>query len=176
MNQTIYLGGGCFWCVEAIFQRVPGVTALESGYSGGDYDTATYAEVSTGATKHVETVRVDFDDERIILDQILLVFFKTHDPTSLNQQGADKGPQYKSIVYTTSEDQLTKTVDFVEKLERKNIFTQPIVTEVVMLKNFYKAEEYHQDFYNQNPDYGYCSTVINPKLAKLETLLKSELS
>jgi peptide-methionine (S)-S-oxide reductase len=171
MQQSIVLAGGCFWCTEAVFNRVPGVVEVISGYSGGGHDTATYEEVSSGETGHAECIKVVFDDEQVTLKKLLTLFFGTHDPTTLDQQGADKGSQYRSAIFYMSDEQEQVIKETINDLEAGHVFTNPIVTEVRAFKTFYPAEDYHQDFYTNNPDYGYCQVVINPKLSKLAKLL-----
>ena len=172
MQQSILLAGGCFWCTEAVFKRVTGVVEVISGYSGGSHDTATYEEVSSGATGHAECIKVIFDDELVSLKKLLTIFFGTHDPTTLDQQGADRGTQYRSAIFYMSEEQHEIVREVINDLEAGHVFTNPIVTEVKEFKTFYPAEDYHQDFYSNNKDYGYCQVVINPKLKKLEHILE----
>jgi peptide-methionine (S)-S-oxide reductase len=171
MQQSIVLAGGCFWCTEAVFKRVPGVIEVVSGYSGGGHDTATYEEVSSGETGHAECIKVVFDDEQVTLKKLLTLFFGTHDPTTLDQQGADKGSQYRSAIFYMSDKQEQVIKETINDLEAGHVFTNPIVTEVKSFKTFYPAEDYHQNFYANNPNYGYCQVVINPKLSKLAKLL-----
>lgn len=173
MRDTIYFAGGCFWCTEAAFQRVPGVEEVISGYSGGTHDTATYEEVSSGKTNHAETVAVTYESEQVSLEKLLKIFFTIHDPTTLNQQGADRGTQYRSAIFYTQPKQEIIIKNFIQFLSSNNVFKNPIVTVVEQLKSFYRAEEYHQNFYNRNPEYGYCQIVINPKLNKLTETLNS---
>lgn len=157
--QTVYFGGGCFWCTEAIFQRVPGVVGVASGYSGGIKENPTYQEVSNGNTGHAEVLEVNYDPEKITFKDLLDVFFETHDYTSLNKQGADEGTQYRSIILYTNEDQKKEIDGYISKLEN-------CVTEVKKFEKFYKAEEYHQNYYNNNQNAPYCKLVIAPKLEK----------
>jgi peptide-methionine (S)-S-oxide reductase len=165
----IYFGGGCFWCIEAVFQRVKGVVLVESGYTGGDTRTPNYDQVSTGTSGHAEVVKVGYDPSVIDLNILLDIFFTVHDPTTLNQQGADKGTQYRSAIFVSDTLQYDIVQKKIQSLTEKQIFAHPIVTEVKQLDNFYIAEGYHQNFYNQNQKYGYCEVVINPKLNKLRT-------
>lgn len=167
MTETIVFGGGCFWCMEAVFQLLKGVISVESGYSGGVKENPTYEEVCSGKTGHAEVIRVVFDPEQIEFQDLLSVFFTTHDPTTRNQQGSDVGEQYRSVIYFTEEFQKQKIVDFINKIKAEKVFKDPILTEVKPLKNFYIAEEYHINYYRNNPGVGYCQVVINPKLAKL---------
>lgn len=163
--QTIVLGGGCFWCTEGIFQRVPGVSKVVSGYAGGSKENPTYEEVSSGSTGHAEVISVEFDSDVVKLSRILELFFLLHDPTTLNRQGADIGTQYRSAVYFTEPTQESVVKEAIELASKE--YENPIVTEVKVLDKFYKAEDYHQDFYNQNQGNPYCQLVINPKLSKL---------
>jgi peptide-methionine (S)-S-oxide reductase len=163
--EVIFLGGGCFWCIEAVFQRVKGVKSAVPGYAGGETDNPTYEEVSTGDTGHAEVVRVKFDPNIVTLEQILKVFFLAHDPTTLNRQGADVGTQYRSIILYTDEDQ-KRTINTVLE-EIGSDYEEPIVTEIKELGDFYEAEEYHKDYYKRNPNAGYCRFVIKPKLEKV---------
>jgi peptide-methionine (S)-S-oxide reductase len=165
-TQKIVVGGGCFWCVEAVLQRLPGVKKLVSGYSGGHVKNPTYEQICTKTTGHAEVVQVEFDPSQVKLDTVLDVFFVSHDPTTLNRQGGDEGPQYRSVVYYANEEQ--KKAAEAAKERAKKEWTDPIVTEVSPLKEFYAAEDYHQNYYNLNKDRNpYCSYVIAPKLRKL---------
>lgn len=164
-EQSIILGGGCFWCVEAVYRRIPGVISAESGYAGGHVEHPTYQQVCTGQTGHAEVVRITFDADQVSLDEILETFWKAHDPTTLNRQGADVGPQYRSSIMVSDEKQ--RAVAERIKAEAQPRFSDSIVTEIVAAGTFYPAEEYHQDFYDSNPRQGYCRMVIEPKLKKL---------
>lgn len=165
-TQKIVIGGGCFWCVEAVFQRVDGVKKIVSGYSGGHVKNPTYEQICSKDTGHAEVVRVDFDPSVLKLDTLLDVFFASHDPTTPNQQGADKGPQYRSVIFYANEEQ--KKAAEAAKVRAKKEWSAPIVTEVSPLKEFYAAEDYHQNYYNLNKNRNpYCSVVIAPKLRKL---------
>lgn len=166
--ETITLGGGCFWCVEAVFQRVMGVEKVISGYSGGKIANPTYKEVTSGLTGHAEVVQITFDPKVIGLEKILEVFFKTHDPTTLNRQGADVGTQYRSVIFYHNEKQRQIAQNIINRLSEEKIWDKPIVTELSPLKAFYKAEDYHQNYYNRNPAQGYCQFVIVPKLEKFK--------
>jgi peptide-methionine (S)-S-oxide reductase len=178
--EIIYFGGGCFWCIEAIFSRLRGVESVISGYAGGRRPNPSYEQVTTGVTGHAEVVEVKFDSDQVSLEQLLEVFWATHDPTSLNRQGADEGTQYRSIILTTSEEQQEQTEK--SKLELQNTLSShtPVVTEIEPLTEFYTAEQYHQKYYDRQPNAPYCSFVIGPKLEKLEAkfahLLKAEYS
>jgi peptide-methionine (S)-S-oxide reductase len=169
------LGGGCFWCTEAVFQELEGVEHVESGYAGGDVPDPTYQAVCSGGTGHAEVVRVHFDPSLISYRDILEVFFLTHDPTTPNQQGADVGTQYRSAIFSHSPEQREIAEELITELENNGVFDRPIVTEVTDLDTFYPAEEYHQDFYRRNPNQGYCMVVINPKLAKLRKAFADKL-
>jgi peptide-methionine (S)-S-oxide reductase len=164
-TELATLGGGCFWCVEAVYERIEGVISAISGYAGGSKANPTYEEVTTGATGHAEVVQIEYDPSIISYDEVLDIFWKAHDPTTLNRQGADVGTQYRSIILYHDEGQR-------ETAERSlanaaSDFKDSIVTEIKPLEDFYPAEGYHQDFYDQNPRYGYCRIVITPKLKKL---------
>ncbi len=167
MTREIILGGGCFWCIEAVFRRVNGVKEAVSGYSGGNRENPTYEQVCSGATGHAEVVRVVYDDEVITLDEILDIFFAVHDPTTPNRQGADVGTQYRSIVFYENEDEKKAIENAIQKAQQN--YQNKIVTEVVPKQTFYKAEEYHQNYYDLNPYQGYCQMVIQPKVQKFLT-------
>jgi peptide-methionine (S)-S-oxide reductase len=167
-NEKATLGAGCFWCVEAIFQRVRGVLHVESGYSGGSVDNPTYQQVSGGRTGHAEVIRVTFDPEVISFETVLDVFWHTHDPTTLNRQGADVGPQYRSVIFYHDERQKAAAERSKERTQKAGLWDDPIVTEISPLINYYKAENYHQNYFNNNPNAGYCSIVIAPKVAKFK--------
>lgn len=164
--QFAYLGGGCFWCVEAVFERQPGILSVTSGYAGGSTEAPTYEEISTGKTGHAEIVQIEFDPAKISYQKIIDLFWEAHDPTTLNRQGADVGTQYRSIILTTDEEQARLARESLERAQPD--FRSPIVTEIVPLAKFYPAEEYHQDFYRRNPTHPYNLAVIRPKLKKLE--------
>jgi methionine-S-sulfoxide reductase len=165
-NEVIVLGGGCFWCTDATISLMKGVADVTVGYAGGVTKDPTYEQVCTGTTGHAEVARVEFDPSVIPLEKILQVFFTMHDPTSLNRQGADFGTQYRSIILYTTDDQKKKVTDFIKKEQEE--FTKPIVTEVAKLDKFYKAEEYHQKYFQKNPDAGYCAFVVRPKVDKVK--------
>jgi peptide-methionine (S)-S-oxide reductase len=160
------LGGGCFWCMEAVFERLPGVISVTSGFAGGTTENPTYDQVCTETTGHAEVTEITFDPAKISYARLLEVFWQAHDPTTLNRQGADEGTSYRSIILYRSEKQ--KLIAEKSKLEAQNDFHHPIVTEIVPLKKFYKAEDYHQQYYDNNTSAGYCQVVIAPKLEKLE--------
>ena len=159
------LAGGCFWCLEAMFEELTGVQKVESGFSGGAAE-ATYKQVCTGETGHAEVIQVTFEPEQISFRDILTIFFATHDPTTLNRQGADVGTQYRSAVFYHSEDQKAATEEAIAYLEKEKVFDNPVVTEVNAFDAFVIAEDHHQNYYQQNKTQGYCQVVINPKLAK----------
>lgn len=171
-------GGGCFWCTEAIFLSLKGVSAVMPGYAGGDTPNPTYEQVCTGSTGHAEAIKIDYDPAFVAYKDLLEVFFSTHDPTTLNRQGNDVGTQYRSIVLTTSDEQRKEAEAFIEQLKKDEIFPDPIVTEIKPLDTFYPAEDYHRNYYANNKDKPYCQVVINPKLAKFKkkfaALLKTE--
>lgn len=173
-KQQAVLGGGCFWCLEAIFQRLKGVEKVESGYAGGD-NPATYKEVCTGRTGHAEAVRVTFDPSVITFRDLLTVFFATHDPTTLNRQGADMGTQYRSVIFCQDAAQKAEAEAMIAQLTKDKIFDKPIVTELAGAKPFYMAEDYHQDYYDNNRAQGYCQVVINPKIKKLRAQFADKL-
>ncbi len=168
--DTITLGAGCFWCTEAVFQRVNGVVSVESGYSGGKIANPTYREVTSGLTGHAEVVQVVFDPDVVSLVKVLEIFWRTHDPTTLNRQGADVGTQYRSAVFYHNRQQRETAEKLKAALSNAGIWKNPIVTEVTAFEAFYKAEEYHQNYYKQNPNQPYCQFVIVPKLEKFEKL------
>jgi peptide-methionine (S)-S-oxide reductase len=167
-EQTAVFGGGCFWCTEAVFQRLNGVTHVESGYMGGRADQATYRQVCDGDTGHVEVVRVTFDSEQISYRDLLDVFFAVHDPTTLNRQGNDSGEQYRSVIFYNDEEQRRIAEDTIAELTAEKAFPDTIVTAVEPAEEFHVAETYHQNYYNENSRQPYCMFVISPKLAKLE--------
>jgi peptide-methionine (S)-S-oxide reductase len=164
---TATLAGGCFWCTEAVFQRLRGVESVVSGYTGGERANPTYEEVCTGRTGHAEAVEVTFDPAQISYKDLLGVFFQTHDPTTLNRQGADVGTQYRSAIYYHDEEQKETAERVIRELNDSKQFDGPIVTEISPAGEYYVAEDYHTDFYNRNREYGYCRVVIDPKVQKL---------
>jgi peptide-methionine (S)-S-oxide reductase len=168
-------GGGCFWCVEAIFERINGVISVESGYSGGDLKNPTYRQVTTGTTGHAEVVQIKFDPAVIGFSDLLEVFFTTHDPTTMNRQGADVGTQYRSIVLYHNEAQRQQAEKAIRELDRAGIWSDPIVTTVEPFEAFYSAEAYHQEYYENYPGQGYCRVVIQPKVEKFEKVFKEIL-
>lgn len=174
--QTATFGSGCFWCVEAIFQEVKGVSDVQSGYMGGEKPNPTYKEVCTGTTGYAEVIQLKYDSDIISFDELLEIFWQTHDPTTLNQQGADKGTQYRSVVFFHSEEQKAKALAYKKALNEAKIWDNPIVTEITAADVFYKAEASHQDYYNANKsENSYCSFVITPKVEKFKKLFKDKL-
>lgn len=168
MLETATFAGGCFWCTEAIFKKLKGVEEVISGYSGGRVDNPTYEEVSSGDTGHAEAIQVKFDPSVISYEQLVEIFFKLHDPTTLNQQGADIGEQYRSAIFYHDEKQREIAEKVMEKFEKEKVYDDPIVTEITEYSNFYKAEDYHQDYYENNKNSNpYCRIVIDPKIIKL---------
>ena len=166
--EMITLGGGCFWCTEAVFQRLKGVEKVVSGYAGGIIQNPTYRQICSGTTGHAEVVQVYFRPDVISLMDILEVFFSTHDPTTLNRQGADAGPQYRSAIFYTQESQKEIARNLKRELDGSGVFENPIVTEITPFSNFYPAEDYHQEYYNLNGMQPYCQFVIKPKVDKLK--------
>jgi peptide-methionine (S)-S-oxide reductase len=167
-ERTITLGGGCFWCTEAVFVRVRGILDVESGYCNGQVPNPTYEQVCAGNTGHVEVVRLRYDDSVIALRNVLEIFFTVHDPTTLNRQGNDVGTQYRSGIYTESEDDASLARAYIRDLSEARAFTAPIVTEVQPLTMYSTAEAYHQDYFEHHPHQGYCAFVVAPKVHKLE--------
>lgn len=164
----ITLGGGCFWCTEAVFVRVRGVVDVQSGYSNGQLERPSYEQVCSGSTGHNEVVRLTYDPAEVGLRQLLEIFFATHDPTTLNRQGNDVGTQYRSAIYFSTPEQKLEAELLIAELEQAAVFHGPIVTEVLPLANYWPAEDYHQDYYAQHPNQGYCAFVVGPKVAKLQ--------
>ncbi|MCS6796346.1 MAG: peptide-methionine (S)-S-oxide reductase MsrA [Raineya sp.] len=173
--EVATLGAGCFWCVEAVFQRIKGVVKVESGYSGGKTENPTYKEVCSGNTGHAEVCQITFDKNQISFTEILEIFFGTHDPTTLNRQGNDVGTQYRSVIFYHNEEQKKIAEKVIQTLTQEKVFSSPIVTEVTPFTKFYKAEDYHQNYYNNNPTQGYCYFVIRPKIEKLQKVFKAKL-
>jgi peptide-methionine (S)-S-oxide reductase len=164
---TATLAGGCFWCLEAVFLRLRGVQRVESGYAGGHVDQPTYRAVCSGTTGHAEVVQIDFDPQVITYAELLEVFFAIHDPTTLNRQGADVGTQYRSAIFYHDDAQKQEAERVIRELAGQKIWDDAIVTEVVPLTKFYPAEDYHREYYDRNPEQGYCQVVISPKVSKL---------
>ena len=180
MNKTEKMmkatfGSGCFWCTEAVFELVNGVQSVVSGYAGGTTENPTYEEICTGSTGHAEVVQITYDNEIISYEELLEIFWKTHDPTSLNRQGNDVGTQYRSGIFYHNEEQKQLAENYKTELVKSGAWDKPIVTEVVPLATFYKAEDYHQDYYEKNPNQGYCAFVIAPKIEKFEKVFKNKL-
>jgi peptide-methionine (S)-S-oxide reductase len=166
--ETATFAGGCFWCTEAVFRRLKGVDEVVSGYSGGRTENPTYEQVSSGDTGHAEAIQIKFDSSLISFEQLVEIFFKLHDPTTLNQQGADIGEQYRSAIFYHSEEQRKTAEKVMEQFEKDKVYDDPIVTEITEFTNFYKAEDYHQDYYeNSRNSNSYCRIVIDPKIQKL---------
>ena len=174
-TETITLGNGCFWCTEAIFQQVKGVIKVTSGYSGGHVVNPTYEQVCEKNTGHAEVLQVVFDSTQISVDEILEIFWQTHDPTTLNRQGNDVGPQYRSVVFYHNENQKARAEFFKKQLDASGAFSSKIVTAIEPFQNFYAAENYHQDYYNRNGNQPYCYFVIRPKLEKFEKAFKDKI-
>ena len=160
------LAGGCFWCTEAIYENVKGINQVESGYIGGNVENPSYELVCTGTTGHAEAVQITYDPKVISYEEILKIFFATHDPTTLNRQGADIGSQYRSAIFFHSKEQEKSAVDTVSNITKSKVWTDSIVTEIVPLSTFFKAEDYHQGYYQQNSEQMYCQVVITPKMEK----------
>jgi len=174
--ETATLGGGCFWCLEAVFQELRGVQSVVSGYAGGKVANPTYREVCGGRTGHAEVVQVQFDSEILSFEDLLKVFFAIHDPTTLNRQGADVGTQYRSAVFYHDDRQRRTVESVIRSLSEQQVFLNPIVTEVVPYRAFYPAEDYHQNYFRTNPEQMYCRVVISPKLAKFRKAFGNRVS
>ena len=175
MKELATFGAGCFWCTEAVFQRLKGVEQVVSGFSGGHIKNPAYREVVTGRTGHAEVTQITFDPALVSYETLLEVFWKTHDPTTLNRQGADVGTHYRSIVLYHNEQQGELARSYKQKLDEAGIWSDPIVTEIVPFEAFYPAEDYHQDYYNQHKSQPYCAFVINPKVNKLKAVFADKL-
>lgn len=173
--DTLTLGGGCFWCVEAVYEMLEGVQKVESGYSGGAGANPTYKDVCTGTTGHAEVVQVTYDNTKTSLEEILKVFFTMHDPTTLNRQGNDAGTQYRSVVFYRNEKQRQVVQSVIDVLNKEKVYSKPVVTQVAPFKAFYEAEDYHQDYYNLNKEEPYCQMVIQPKIEKFEKVFKEKI-
>lgn len=174
-QEGIVLGAGCFWCTEAVFQRLNGVEKVISGYAGGIVPNPTYRQICTGTTGHAEVVAVFYNPQLISLAEILEVFWATHDPTTVNRQGADVGPQYRSSIFYFSEDQADLARKLKLELNQNAVFDSPVVTEITSFSNFYEAEDYHQNYFNENGMQPYCQFVVRPKVDKLKTYFQSKL-
>lgn len=172
--KELIVGGGCFWCTEAVFETLRGVSDVESGYANGETLDPSYTQICTGATGHAEVIKITYDDSIITVDTLLDIFFVTHNPTTLNQQGGDRGTQYRSTILYT--DEASKEAALASLKAAQSDYTDPIVTSIEPLDVYYKAEEYHQDYYSQNPMQGYCNAVIPPKLAKLKAKFGKDMA
>lgn len=173
--DTATFGGGCFWCVEAVYQQLEGVVSVASGYTGGQRANPTYEQVCSGATGHAEVIQIVYDTTKISFDELLQVFWTVHDPTTLNRQGADVGTQYRSVVFYHNEHQKETTQSYIDKLNKEHAFANPVITEVSPITTFYKAEDYHQNYYNDNQNQPYCSFVIQPKVEKFKKVFGDKL-
>jgi peptide-methionine (S)-S-oxide reductase len=173
--KTATFGTGCFWCTEAIFQQFDGVIKVTSGYSGGHVTNPTYEAVCNKTTGHAECLNIEYDKTKITFDELLQVFWKSHDPTTLNRQGNDVGPQYRSAIFYHNDEQKEKAEKYKAELNESGVFDKPIVTEIEPFKKFYPAENYHQNYYNNNGAQPYCSYVIRPKVEKLQKIFKDKL-
>ncbi len=174
-KRELVVGGGCFWCVEAVYQSLIGVEAVESGYSGGETANPTYEQVSSGESGHAEVVKITYDPALITLPELLEAFFHTHDPTTLNRQGNDVGTQYRSVIFYSSPEEKKAIDDVKAKIEANKLWPNPIVTQIAPLRAYYKAEDYHQNYYRTHSSQPYCSIVIAPKLQKLYKAFASKL-
>jgi peptide-methionine (S)-S-oxide reductase len=178
MNDNLQLAtfaGGCFWCTEAVFNRLKGVERVVSGYTGGHIKNPAYREICTGRTGHAEAIQIIYDESIISYKELLEIFFSTHDPTTLNRQGNDVGTQYRSAIFYSNDMQMNEATDFISYLEKENIFNHSITTEIVKLDVFYNAEDNHQDYYNLNQEQPYCQYIINPKIKKLKENYSNKL-
>ncbi len=173
--DTITLGGGCYWCVEAVYEQLDGVTSVVSGFSGGKTANPTYEEVSSGKTGFAEAVQITFDKSKTNLDEIFKVFFTVHDPTTLNRQGADEGTQYRSVIFYKNEAQKLAAQTIISALKKGKVYDSPIVTTLEPFTKFYEAEKYHQNYFEKNKNQPYCQMVIQPKLDKFEKIFKDRL-
>jgi peptide-methionine (S)-S-oxide reductase len=174
-TASIVLGGGCFWCVEAQYLMLDGVQKVESGYAGGNTENPTYKEVCTGLTNHAEVVKITYNPRKLSFDDILYAFWQSHDPTTLNRQGNDEGTQYRSVVFYSTEEEKQKTEAYIKKLNEEKAFDNLVVTQLAPLTKFYIAEDYHQNYYNNNKTQGYCMFVVGPKVEKFKKIFKDKL-
>ncbi len=174
-GKVAVLGGGCFWCLDAVFSRVEGVENVECGYAGGSLPNPDYEAVCTGETGHAEVCRITYDPGRVSFEDLLEIFFRIHDPTTRNRQGADVGSQYRSLILAVDEDQLRRAKKVREEIEAAGVYPAPLVTEIRPLRRFWPAEPHHQDYYARNPEAGYCRAVIAPKVEKLEKVFHDKL-
>ncbi|GGF08642.1 peptide-methionine (S)-S-oxide reductase MsrA [Flavobacterium limi] len=173
--ETIILGGGCYWCVEAVYENLEGVKSVVSGFSGGKVVNPTYEEVCTGTTGHAEVVQITYDKTVTDINEIFKVFFTVHDPTTLNRQGADIGTQYRSVIFYKNVDQKKAAQNIIAELNKAKVYDSPIVTKIEPVTKFYKAEDYHQNYYANNKNQPYCKMVIQPKIEKFEKVFKTKL-
>ena len=167
--KSLVFGGGCFWCTEAIFKYVTGVEAVTPGYIGGETVNPTYKEVCSGTTGHAEAVKINYDEKRVALTKLLEIFFKTHDPTTINRQGNDIGTQYRSVIFYENDLELKFFKDYIKNINQSNTFNSKIVTSLEKKSNFYDAEEYHHNYFEKNPLNGYCNVVVRPKVEKFRS-------
>lgn len=174
-KEKATLGAGCFWCVEAIYDQLEGVISVESGYSGGQTDDPSYKEVCNGDTGHAEVCHITFDSDVISFGELLTVFWSVHDPTTLNRQGADVGTQYRSVVFYHSDEQKRVAEEQIKLITEQKLYEDPIVTEIAPFAKFYVAEDYHQEYFANNPNQGYCRMVVGPKVEKFQKLFKDKL-
>ncbi len=174
-TDTVTFGNGCFWCTEAIFQEVEGVISVESGYSGGQVDNPTYEQIGTGITGHAECLNIIYDPSKVTYDELLEIFWQTHDPTTLNRQGNDIGPQYRSVIFYHNQQQKEVAEKYKAALDKSGAFPRPVVTTMEPFTKFYKAENYHQNYYNENGNQPYCQFVIRPKVEKFRKVFKDKL-
>jgi len=172
---TATFGNGCFWCTEAVFQRLKGVSSVVSGYSGGDVKNPTYHQVCSGTTGHAEAIQITYDPKLITYEELLEVFWQTHDPTTVDQQGNDYGPQYRSVIFYHDDEQKRLAVSYKQKLDEAGVFPAPIVTEISPFTKFYPAEAYHQNYFNENGKQPYCAAIIRPKIEKMTKLFAKKL-
>ncbi|TDP00833.1 peptide-methionine (S)-S-oxide reductase MsrA [Flavobacterium sp. 245] len=173
--ETITVGGGCYWCVEAVYENLDGVKSVVSGFAGGNVPNPTYEEVCTGETGHAEVVQITYDKNVTDINEIFKVFFTVHDPTTLNRQGADVGTQYRSVIFYKNAEQKKAAESIIAELNKAKVYSNPIVTKVEPFKTFYKAEDYHQNYYANNKNQPYCKMVIQPKIEKFEKVFKDKL-
>lgn len=174
-TEIATFAGGCFWCTEAVYEHIKGVISVTSGYTGGTFKNPTYKEITTGKTGHAEAIQIKYNPAEVSYNDLLYIFFLTHDPTTLNKQGADIGTQYRSAIYYHSEEQKELALKMIELIENEKIYKSKIVTEIQSATIFYKAEDYHQNYYENNKFQPYCQVVINPKIDKLKKLFKEKL-
>lgn len=172
--ETATFANGCFWCTEAIFQRIKGVNKVESGYSGGETPNPTYEEVCSGKTGYAEAIQIEFDPKIITYSDLVYIFFKTHDPTTLNRQGNDVGTQYRSAIFYHDDNQRLAAEKLKDELDNQKVFENPIVTEITAYRNFYPAEDYHKNFYQRNKSHPYCQAIIDPKVKKFLSEFSSQ--